>query len=238
MANLTLSQLEQYLSKAAWILKGPIGASDFKAYIFPLLFFKRISDVYDEEYQAALEESEGDEEYAALPEFHRFVIPEGCHWDDVRATTSNVGQKIESSLRAIESANQDHLYGIFGDAQWSNKEKLPDRLLIDLVEHFSQYTLSRSRVAPDMLGQAYEYLIKHFADLTNKKAGEFYTPRSVVHLMGLIIDPHEGESIYDPACGTGGMLIESIEHLKEAGDSARSSSAVRRKTSPPPPSPG
>lgn len=221
MPKLTLSQLEQYLSKAAWILKGPIGASDFKAYIFPLLFFKRISDVYDEEYQAALMESEGDEEYAALPEFHRFVVPDGCHWDDVRATTSNVGLKIESSLRAIESANQDHLYGIFGDAQWSNKNSLPDRLLVDLVEHFSQYTLSRALVTPDMLGQAYEYLIKHFADLTNKKAGEFYTPRSVVHLMGLIIEPHEGESIYDPACGTGGMLIESIDHLKIDGEDFR-----------------
>lgn len=218
---LTLSQLEQYLSKAAWILKGPIGASDFKAYIFPMLFFKRISDVYDEEYQVALEESDGDEEYAALPEFHRFTIPDGCHWDDVRETTSNIGLKIEQCLRDIEAANQEHLYGIFGDAQWSNKEKLPDRLLTDLVEHFSQYTLSTQLVARDMLGQAYEYLIKHFADLTNKKAGEFYTPRSVVHLMGLIIDPHEGESIYDPACGTGGMLIESIDHLKEAGEDFR-----------------
>lgn len=220
-SELNLSQLEQYLSKAAWILKGPIGASDFKAYIFPMLFFKRISDVYDEEYQNALEESDGDEEYAALPEFHRFTIPNGCHWDDVRETTSNIGLKIETCLREIEAANQEHLYGIFGDAQWSNKEKLPDRLLTDLVEHFSQYTLSTKLVARDMLGQAYEYLIKHFADLTNKKAGEFYTPRSVVHLMGLIIDPHEGESIYDPACGTGGMLIESIEHLKEAGEDFR-----------------
>jgi len=217
MANdkLTLSQLEQYLSKAAWILKGPIGASDFKAYIFPMLFFKRISDVYDEEIQIALEESGGDEDYAALPEFHRFAIPKGCHWTAVRETTSNIGLKIESSLRGIEQANQDKLYGIFGDAQWSNKEKLPDRLLTDLVEHFSQYTLSNALVEPDMLGNAYEYLIKHFADLTNKKAGEFYTPRSVVHLMGLIIAPKEGESIYDPACGTGGMLIECIERLTE-----------------------
>lgn len=219
--TLTISQLEQYLSKAAWILKGPIGASDFKAYIFPMLFFKRISDVYDEEYQTALEESDGDEEYASLPEFHRFTIPDGCHWSDVRETTSNIGLKIESCLREIEAANQDYLYGIFGDAQWSNKNSLPDRLLTDLVEHFSQYTLSRALVAPDMLGQAYEYLIKHFADLTNKKAGEFYTPRSVVHLLGLIIDPHEGESIYDPACGTGGMLIESIDHLKENGEDYR-----------------
>jgi type I restriction enzyme M protein len=215
IAKLTLSQLEQYLSKAAWILKGPVDASDFKVYIFPLLFFKRISDVYDEEYKQALEESGGDKEYASLPEFHRFIVPDGCHWQDVREKTVNVGQAIENALRCIEQANQDYLYGIFGDAQWSNKNKLSDRLLIDLIEHFSQYTLSNSLVDTDILGQAYEYLIKHFADLTNKKAGEFYTPRSVVHLLGLILDPHEGESIYDPACGTGGMLLECVDNLKD-----------------------
>ena len=219
--KLTLSQLEQYLSKAAWILKGPVDASDFKVYIFPLLFFKRLSDVYDEEFQEALEESGGDMEYATLPELHRFEIPQGCHWKDVRESTSNVGQAIEKSFRGIEQANQGLLYGIFGDAQWSNKNKLSDRLLIDLIEHFSQYALSNSLVDPDILGQAYEYLIKHFADLTNKKAGEFYTPRSVVHLLGLILDPHEGESIYDPACGTGGMLLECVDHLREAGEDYR-----------------
>lgn len=214
--KISLSQLEQYLSKAAWILKGPVDASDFKIYIFPLLFFKRISDVYDEEYQIALTESDGDEEYACLPEFHRFIIPEGCHWNDVRFTTTNVGLMIEQALRGIETANQEFLYGIFGDAQWSNKNKLSDRLLIDLIEHFSQYTLSNSNVESDMLGNAYEYLIKHFADLTNKKAGEFYTPRSVVNLLGYILDPTEGESVYDPACGTGGMLLECVDHLKES----------------------
>jgi type I restriction enzyme M protein len=212
--KITLSQLEQYLSKAAWILKGPVDASDFKVYIFPLLFFKRVSDVYDEEYRNALEESEGDKEYANLPEFHRFIIPEGCHWKDVRETTTNVGLAIEQALRGIEQANQEFLYGIFGDAQWSNKNKLSDRLLIDLIEHFSQYDLRNSNVDSDLLGNSYEYLIKHFADLTNKKAGEFYTPRSVVHLLGLILDPHEGETIYDPACGTGGMLLECVDHLK------------------------
>lgn len=213
--KLTLSQLEQYLSKAAWILKGPVDASDFKVYIFPLLFFKRISDVYDEEYKTALEESEGDEDYANLPEFHRFIIPEQCHWNDIRETTTNIGLAIEKALRGIEQNNQEYLYGIFGDAQWSNKNKLSDRLLIDLIEHFSQYNLSNSNVDSDLLGNAYEYLIKHFADLTNKKAGEFYTPRSVVHLLGLILDPHEGETIYDPACGTGGMLLECVDHLKD-----------------------
>ena len=213
--KLTLSQLEQYLSKAAWILKGPVDASDFKAYIFPLLFFKRISDVYDEELQTALEESGGDEFYASMPEMHRFDIPKGYHWNDVREKTTNVGQALISSFRAIEQANQSYLQGIFGDAQWGNKEKLPDDLLINLIEHFSQYTLGRKNADTDMLGNAYEYLIKHFADLTNKKAGEFYTPRSVVNLLGLILDPQEGETIYDPACGTGGMLLECIDHLKQ-----------------------
>lgn len=219
--TITLSQLEQYLSKAAWILKGPVDASDFKVYIFPLLFFKRISDVYDEEFKNAFEESEGDKDYANLPEFHRFIIPEGCHWKNVRETTSNVGLAIEKALRGIEQANLQFLFGIFGDAQWSNKNKLSDRLLIDLFEHFSQYDLSNSNVDSDLLGNSYEYLIKHFADLTNKKAGEFYTPRSVVHLLGLILDPHEGETIYDPACGTGGMLLESVNHLKEKNEDYR-----------------
>ena len=221
MEKLTLNKLEQYLSKAAWILKGPVDASDFKVYIFPLLFFKRLSDVYDEEYQIALDESKGDKDYAALPEFHRFEIPKKCHWNDVRETTTNVGQAIEKAFRGIEQSNQELLYGIFGDAQWSNKNKLSDRLLIDLIEHFSQYSLSNSLVDPDILGQAYEYLIKHFADLTNKKAGEFYTPRSVVHLLGLILDPHEGESVYDPACGTGGMLLECVNHLQASKEDYR-----------------
>ena len=219
--KLTTSQLEQYLSKAAWILKGPVDASDFKVYIFPLLFFKRISDVYDGEYRAALAESDGDEAYAVLPEMHRFEIPAGCHWMNVRETTTNVGMAIEKALRGIEQANQEFLYGIFGDAQWSNKNKLSDALLINLIEHFSQYELSNETVDPDMLGQAYEYLIKHFADLTNKKAGEFYTPRSVVHLLGLILDPHEGETVYDPACGTGGMLLECVDHLKKNNEDYR-----------------
>src|SRR5690606_8851232 len=105
--NITLTQLEQYLAKAAWILKGPVDAADFKAYIFPLLFFKRISDVYDEEYTVALQESGGDVEYASLPEFHRFIIPDECHWNEVRETTVNIGQRLQYAFREIEKANQD-----------------------------------------------------------------------------------------------------------------------------------
>ena len=219
--KLTLSQLEQYLSKAAWILKGPVDAADFKIYIFPLLFFKRISDVYDEEYQEAYEESEGDMDYAKGTEFHRFIIPEGCHWDDVRATVENVGSKIKGAFAQIEKANPEFLSSIFGDAPWTNKDKLSDALLCNLMEHYSQYNLANSFVEPDILGRAYEYLIKTFADQTNKKAGEFYTPRSVVHLIGMIVDAHQGETIYDPACGTAGMLLECIEHVKSEGEDPR-----------------
>ena len=211
----TLSQLESHLWESANILRGPVDASDFKTYVFPLLFFKRISDVYDEEYATALAESAGDEEYALFPQNYRFQIPEGCHWSDVRVVTTNVGQALQKAMRRIEKANPETLYGIFGDASWSNKDRLPDSLLRDLVEHFSRIALGNSAAQTDILGQSYEYLIKKFADLTNKKAGEFYTPRPIVRLMINILDPKEGEIIYDPACGTGGMLLEAVHHVRE-----------------------
>lgn len=213
----SLSELEAHLWEAANILRGPVDAADFKTYIFPLLFFKRISDVYDEEFEQALEESSGDADYAAFAENHRFQIPEGCHWTEIRERTANVGRAIQVATREIERANPQTLYGIFGDAQWSNKERLSDALLRDLIEHFSKLPLSNSDCSPDVLGQAYEFLIKKFADLTNRKAGEFYTPRSVVRLMVNMLDPKAGETIYDPACGTGGMLLESVIHVSEEG---------------------
>jgi len=215
VATITLSQLESHLWEAANILRGPVDAADFKTYVFPLLFFKRLSDVHDEEHQAALEESDGDEEYALFPQNYRFQVPEDCHWRDVRAVSTNVGQALQKALRGIEQANPETLYGIFGDAQWTNKERLSDALLRDLIEHFSRLNLGNQAAQADILGQSYEYLIKKFADATNKKAGEFYTPRSVVRLIVNILDPQEGESICDPACGTGGMLLEAIHHVKE-----------------------
>ena len=221
MANGALAELESYLWTAANILRGPVDASDFKAYIFPLLFFKRISDIYDEEFEIALKESGGDEEYATYPENHTFIIPEGAHWKDVREKTSNVGQSLQYSFREIEKANPETLYGIFGDVNWTNKNRLSDALLIDLIEHFSTKNLSKEKVEPDILGQAYEYLIKKFADLTNRKAGEFYTPRAIVHLMGNILKPKEKESIYDPACGSGGMLLEAFHQVKKSDGDTR-----------------
>jgi type I restriction enzyme M protein len=210
----SLDQLESHLWEAANILRGPVDAADFKTYVFPLLFFKRISDVHDEEYRAALAESSGDDEYALFPQNFRFQIPDGCRWQDVRAVATSVGQVLQKAMRGIEKANPETLYGIFGDAQWTNKDRLSDALLRDLIEHFSRIDLGNQAAQADILGQSYEYLIKKFADLTNKKAGEFYTPRSVVRLMVSILDPRESESIYDPACGTGGMLLEAILHVK------------------------
>ncbi len=213
--TLDLTRLETHLWEAANILRGPVDAADFKTYVFPLLFFKRISDVHDEEYRFALDEGKGDEDYARFPQHFRFQIPKKCHWRNVRAVASNVGQALQKAMREIEKANPETLFGIFGDAQWTNKDRLSDALLRDLIEHFSLIDFGNKVAKADILGQAYEYLIKKFADSTNKKAGEFYTPRSVVRLIVSILDPKEGETIYDPACGTGGMLLEAIHHVHE-----------------------
>lgn len=219
--RITQPELEQYLATAADLLRGSIDQADFKAYIFPLMFFKRISDVHAEEYAEALAESGGDHEFAAFAENHRFTIPSGCGWEEVRAHTENIGTALQTAFREIEKANPETLYGIFGNATWTNKDKLPDRRLADLIEHFSTKTLSNTAVSPDVFGNAYEYLIKRFADQSNKKAGEYYTPRPVVGLLVNILDPVDGESVYDPACGTGGMLIEVIEHVKASGGSTK-----------------
>ena len=148
-------------------------------------------------------------------------MPEGCHWGNVRKAAANVGQTLQTALRGIEQANPHTLYGIFGDAQWTNKDRLSDALIKNLIEHFLQLFLGNSDAKADVLGQAYEYLIKKFADATNKKAGEFHTPRSVVRLMVEILDPREGESIYDPTCGSGGMLLEAIHHVKQTRGDVR-----------------
>ena len=215
--TVTLSDLESHLWEAANILRGsPVDRTDWKSYILPLLFFKRICDVWDEEHAAMM--AEYGEDYA---DQHRFQIPDGAHWKDVRAAAKNVGTALANAMRGVEAANQKHLFGVFGDAQWTNKDRLPDELLKDLIEHFSALGLGNERVASDVIGDAYEYLIKQFADATNKKAGEFYTPRSVVRLMVDILDPKEGETIYDPACGTGGMLLAAVAHVRERGGDPR-----------------
>ena len=156
--TVTLSQLESHLWESANILRGPVDAADFKTYLFPLLFFKRICDVWDEEYAETVDET-GDAELAMFPESHRFQIPDGCHWNDVRAVATNVGTAIQRAMREIEKANPDTLYGVFGDAQWTNKDRLSNALLKDLIEHFSRISFGNQNITSDLLGDAYEYLI-------------------------------------------------------------------------------
>jgi len=214
--------LEKYLWGAATYLRGHIDAGDYKQFIFPLLFFKRICDVYDEEFAEALTESDGDQDYARNPEFHRFVVPDQHHWNSVRETTTHLGLAIQAAMSAIEKANPDTLAGIFGDASWTNKDRLSDETLVNLLEHFSAHTLSIAQVPDDQLGNAYEYLIKQFADDSGHTAAEFYTNRTVVRLMTLIMDPQPGESVYDPTCGSGGLLLNCALQLKDAGREYRS----------------
>jgi type I restriction enzyme M protein len=211
---MTHAELEKYLWGAATLLRGLIDAGDYKQYIFPLLFYKRICDVYDEEYENALKESGGDLEYASFAENHRFQIPKGAHWKHVRENTKNVGSLIQKSMRQIEKANPDTLFGIFGDAQWTNKDRLSDEILINLLEHFSSRVLSIKNVPNDQLGNGYEFLIKKFADDSGHTAAEFYTNRTVVELMTVLMDPKPGESIYDLTCGSGGMLLSCVNKLK------------------------
>jgi len=158
--HITQQQLESYLWGAATLLRGTIDAGDYKQFIFPLLFYKRLCDVFDEETRAALAESDGDEQFSLFPENHRFQIPSEDHWRRVRQTATDVGRVLQNALRAIEVANPDKLYGIFGDAQWTNKDRLSDAMLRDLVEHFSALELSIANLPEDELGQGYEYLIK------------------------------------------------------------------------------
>ncbi len=219
--TISIEDLQSYLWGSAVLLRSHIDAGAYKQYIFPLLFFKRICDVYDEENEKVLAENDGDEEALTWEENHTFTIPEGAHWNDIRNTTENVGKAIVTAFHKIEAANPEKLHGIFGDGAWTNKKRLPDRLLKDLLEHFSSKTLSLANCPEDELGQGYEYLIKKFADDSGHTAQEFYTNRTVVHLMTEMLKPQSGESIYDPTCGSAGMLISSIAYLKEHGQEWR-----------------
>lgn len=219
-ARIDQSQLETYLWGAATLLRGTIDAGEYKSFIFPLLFLKRLSDVYDEEYESALNESDGDSHYAELPEQHRFQIPSGSHWKDVRRASSNVGRAITRAMREIERVNP-RLDGVFGDAPWTNKERLSDSTLKELIEHYSQITLSLANVPEDELGVAYEFLIKKFADDSGHTAAEFYTNRTLVHLMTQLLEIEPGDSVYDPTCGSGGMLLSAAEELRRQGKEHR-----------------
>ena len=216
------SRLYSHLFEACNILRGPIDQDDYKSYVIPILFFKRISDVYDEE--TAENEQKYGEDIVFYPEeeLHAFVIPESCHWRDVRNVSEDVGKSIVDAMMGIEQANPDTLVGLFSsfdDANWTDKNKLSDERLKNLIDHMSSLPVGNKNYSADVMGDAYEYLIKKFADMSKKNAGEFYTPRSIVKLMVQLLQPKSGESVYDPACGTGGMLIEAIRNMDDAKQS-------------------
>jgi type I restriction enzyme M protein len=217
--KLTHQQLESHLWGAANILRGSIDSGDFKHYIFGLLFYKRLCDVWEEEYEAGMADY-NDPEVAADPDEHRFHIPAGHFWKDVRKHTTNIGEHLNAAFHAIEDANL-RLQGVFQDVDFNNKERFPDTTLERLLQHFEKYRLRHVDVEADMLGNAYEYLIAQFADDAGKKGGEFYTPKMVVRLIVECLNPQEGMSVYDPTCGSGGMLLEAFHHLERQGKNPR-----------------
>ena len=213
-SKLTLPQLEQFLWKSADILRGKIDSSDYKKYIFGLLFFKRISDVWDEAYARVMAEY-NDETIARADYNHRFQVPKECRWSVVEERAENIGQKLNEIFDKLANANSPKLDRIFDDLDFANKDRFPNETLQRLINHFSQYNFGDTYISSDILGDAYEYLIKQFAADAGKKGGEFYTPREVERVIVQILKPHKKDHIYDPTVGSGGFLLEAFHHLKE-----------------------
>ncbi|SDI96977.1 type I restriction enzyme M protein [Rhodococcus triatomae] len=215
--TITQQELESRLWDAANALRGPVDPADFKTYVFPMLFWKWISDTWVHEHDEALH-TYGDElDDEVESEFHRFEMPKGTLWSEVTTKVKNLGSEIAKTFQRIEKANPCSLAGVFGDAAWGNKERLPEATLLGLIKAFNRIKLDPTTVSHDLLGAGYEYLLKNFADESGSKAGEFFTPREVVNLLVGILEPNPGETVYDPACGSGGMLVATINQVRESG---------------------
>lgn len=219
--TITQQELESRLWDAANALRGPVDPADFKTYVFPMLFWKWISDTWVYEHEEALDEYGDDLDDEIEADFHRFEMPKGTLWSEVTGIVVNLGAEIAKTFQRIEKANPRSLAGVFGDASWGNKERIPESALLGLIKAFNQIRLDPSTVSHDLLGAGYEYLLKNFADESGKKAGEFFTPREVVNLLVGILQPEPGESVYDPTCGSGGMLLATINQLRESGKDHR-----------------
>lgn len=217
--GLSQQELESWLWGAADILRGPVDPGNFRDFIFPILFLKRLSDTWGDEHAAALAEWGDDLTAEIAADFHKFDIPDGCHWNDLRRAPENHGVLVQQITQRIEQANPERLAGIFGNASWADPNRMPPERLIRLIEHFNRYVISPTTVPNDMLGAGYEYLLKSFSDENAVSAGQFFTPRAVIHLLIQILDPQPTDTIYDPACGSGGMLIESANKVTASGKS-------------------
>lgn len=219
--TITQQELESRLWDAANALRGPVDPADFKTYVFPMLFWKWISDTWVYEHEEALNEYGDDLDEEIEADFHRFEMPKGTLWNEVTGTVVNLGAQIAKTFQRIQKANTRTLAGVFGDAVWGNEERIPVSALLSLIKAFNRIKLDPSTVSHDLLGAGYEYLLKNFADESGKKAGEFFTPREVVNLLVGILQPEPGESVYDPTCGSGGMLVATINQLRKSGKDHR-----------------
>jgi type I restriction enzyme M protein len=221
MSQATQQDIESWLWDSANILRGPVDPANLRDFVFPLLFLKRLSDTWDEEQEKAIKKFGKDIDDETAADFHTFQIPKGCHWADLRRAAENHGVLIQNIMQKIEEANPNQLAQIFGNAPWADHNKMPPERLEKLVSHFSQRDLSPSKVSNDLLGGGYEYLLKRFSDESSTSAGQFFTPRAVVHLLVRILGPQPTDSIYDPTCGSAGMLIEAAAEVKQSGGSVR-----------------
>ncbi len=232
--RLTQQQLEAHLWGAANILRGKTAGQDYKNYILSLMFYKRLCDQWENEADEAIAQLERQQGqpftqkqkavFRARGE-HRFRIPEGSRWGDVLAVAENLGETLTDAMRAVANAN-DELRGVF-TVDWnqpapdaSGKKLIPNEVVHALVQHFHEIDLSNRSVPSDVLGRAYEYLIKQFADDAGAKAGEFFTPPEVVDALVRMLQPRPGDAVHDPTCGSGGMLIHSADYLREQGHDA------------------
>jgi type I restriction enzyme M protein len=211
------SDIESWLWEAANILRGPVDPANLRDFVFPLLFLKRLSDTWQEEHQKAVTQWGDSLTDDIESDFHKFQIPEGCQWADVRRAAENHGVILQNIMQRIELANPDRLSQIFGNAPWADAQKMPPERLERLIEHFSLRNLSPSTVSNDLLGGGYEYLLKRFSDESATSAGQFFTPRAVVHLLVRVLGPESKDSVYDPACGSAGMLIEAATEVMQSG---------------------
>jgi type I restriction enzyme M protein len=221
MTQQTQQDIEAWLWESANILRGPVDPANLRDFVFPLLFLKRLSDTWDEEQEKAIKKFGKDIDEETAADFHTFQIPKGCHWADLRRAAENHGVVIQKIMQKIEEANPNQLAQIFGNAPWADHNKMPPERLEKLVNHFTQRDLSPSKVSNDLLGGGYEYLLKRFSDESSTSAGQFFTPRAVVHLLVRILGPQPTDSVYDPACGSAGMLIEAATEVKQSGGSVQ-----------------
>ena len=226
--QMDISRLENWLWEAASSIRGPIAAPQYKDYILPLLFYKRLCDVYEDEIKKLSKEFGDVETVRELVKSDRklvrFYIPHEYLWHQIRKITTDLGERLTTALREIAKENprlKDVIDVVDFNATAAGQRILDDSALARLIEILSKYRLGLDNVEPDMLGRAYEYLLRKFIEGSGQSAGEFYTPREVAILMAQILDPEEGEEIYDPACGSGGLLIKAQLYLKEKIENIR-----------------